>query len=102
MLPLQISIFNALKRLAILIFTSYKNLLPSDPNKLNLDSSLKPTISHFSSVHRICSVAKSKRTFWFFFEIEGLQHGIRATNLSLFNLREKVLAFQFAHKMYEK
>ena len=65
-------------------------LLSSDPNKSNLDSSLKWIIFHYSSVHRICSVVMSKRTFWFFFEIKGLQHGIQATNFSLFNLRETV------------
>ena len=64
------------------------NLLPSNPNKLNFDSSLKWTIFHCSYVHTICSVAKSRRTFWFFFEIKGLRHGIQATNFSLFNLRE--------------
>ena len=36
------------------------------------------------------SVAKSIRTFWFFFEIKYLRHGIRATNFSLFNLRKTV------------
>ena len=58
-------------------FSHLTNLLPSEPNNLNLDSSLKWTIFHCSSVHRICSVAKSRRAFWFF---KGLQHEIRATN----------------------
>ena len=71
-------------------FLCLTNLLPSDPNKLNFGPSLKWTIFHCSSVHRICSVAKSRRTFWFFFEIKGLQQGIRVTNFSLFNLRETV------------
>ena len=35
-------------------------------------------------------MAKSRRTFWFFFEIKALQHGIRATNFSLFNQQETV------------
>ena len=74
------------KRFPALRFTNH---LPSDPNKLNLDSSLKWTIFHCSSLHRICSVAKSRRTFWFFFKINGLQHGIRATTFSLSNQREK-------------
>ena len=85
------------------LFERLKNLLPSDPNKLNLDSSLKWTIFYCSSVHMICSVAKSRRTFWFFFEIKYLWHGIRATNFSLFNVRETVfqrLAFLFVHKMH--
>ena len=69
-------------------FLHLTNLLPSDPNKLNLDSSLKWTIFYCSSVHRICSAAKSSRTFWFFFEIKGLQHG--ATDFSLFNLWETI------------
>ena len=71
-------------------FLRLTNLFPSDPNKLNLDSSLKWIIFHCSSVHRICSVAKSRRTFWFFFEIQGLRHRIRASNFSLFNLQETV------------
>ena len=71
-------------------FLSHTNLLPSDPNKLHIDSSLKWTIFHCSSVHQICSVAKSRRTFRFFFEIKGLRSVIRATNFSLFNLRETV------------
>ena len=45
-------------------------LQTSYQNKWNLDSSLKWTIFHCSSVHRICCVAKSKQTFWFFFEIK--------------------------------
>ena len=64
-------------------FLRLTNFLPSDPNKLNLDSSLKWTIFHCSSVHKICSVAKSRRTFWFFFEIEGFRHGIGFTNFYL-------------------
>ena len=71
-------------------FIRLSNLLPSGPNKLNLDSSLKWTIFHCSSVHRICSVAKLKGTFWFFFAIKGLPHGIQATNFSLLNLQETV------------
>ena len=71
-------------------FLRLTDLLPSDLNKLNLDSSLKWTIFHCSSVHRRCSVAKSRRTFWFFFKIKGLWHGIWATNFSLFILRETV------------
>ena len=71
-------------------FLRLTNLLPSDPTKMNLDSSLKWTIFHCSSVHMICSVAKSRRTFGFFFEIKDFRHGIQATNFSLFNLREKV------------
>ena len=66
------------------------NLLSSDPTKLNLDSSLKWTIFLCSSVNTICSVVKSRWTFWFFFEIKGLWHGIWATNFSLFNLQETV------------
>ena len=46
-------------------FLCLTNLLPSDPKNLNLDWSLKWTIFHCSFVHRICSVAKSRRTFWF-------------------------------------
>ena len=87
--PLQFSVFLTHwgdKRSPFLRLT---NLLPSDPNKLNLDSSLKWTIFHCSSVHRICSAAKSRRTVRFFFEIKGLWHWIRATNFSLFNLRER-------------
>ena len=71
-------------------FLRLTNLLLSDPYKLNLDSSLKGTIIHCSSVHTICSVAKSRRTFWFFFEIKCLQHKIRATNFFLFNPRETI------------
>ena len=66
------------------------NRLPLDPNKVNLDSSLKWTIFHYSSVRRIYSVAKSRRTFWFYFEIKGLTLGIQVTNFSLFNQRETV------------
>ena len=69
-------------------FLHLTNLLLSDPNKLNLDSSLKWTIFHCSSVPTICLVAKSRQSFWFFFEIKGLWHGIRVHNFSLFNLRE--------------
>ena len=72
------------------LFFSLTNFLQSDQNKLNLDSSLKWTIFHCSSVHRICSGAKSRRTLWFFFEIKSSRHGIQATNCSLFNLRETV------------
>ena len=71
-------------------FLRLTNILPSDRNKLNLDSSLKWAIFHCSSVYTICSLAKSRRTFWFFFEIKVLRHGIRATIFSLFNLRETV------------
>ena len=71
-------------------FLLLTNLLQSDLNKLNLDSLLKWTIFYCSPVHTICSLAKSKQTFWFFFEIKGLRHGIRATNFSLFNLQETV------------
>ena len=81
------------------------DILPSDPNKLKLDSSLKWTIFHCSSAHRTCPGAKSRRTFWFFFEIKVLQHGIQAANFSLFNLKNRFffrLAFLFAHKMHEK
>ena len=59
-------------------------------NLLISDSSQKRTIFHCSSVYRICSVVKPRETFWFFFEIKGLQHGIRGTSFSLFNLRETV------------
>ena len=45
-------------------------------------------------VHMICSVAKSRRTFWFFFEIKGLQHEIRASNFSSFKLRETVFILE--------
>ena len=71
-------------------FLHLTNHLLSDSNKLNLDSSLKWTIFHCSSVHKICSVTKSGQTFWFFFEIKGLRHGIRDTNFSLFNQQETV------------
>ena len=71
-------------------FLRLTNLLPSDQNNLNLDSSLKWTIFHCSSVYTICFVAKSRRIIWFFFEIKGLPHGIWATNFFLFNLREIV------------
>ena len=71
-------------------FIRLTNLLPWDPNKLNLDSSLKWTIFHCSSVHRICSVENSRQTVWFFFEIKGLRHWIRATNFALLNLRKTV------------
>ena len=71
-------------------FLHFANSLPLYPNKLYLDSSLKWTIFYCSSVHTICSVAKSRRTFWFFLEIKGVRYGIRATNFSLFNLRETV------------
>ena len=87
-LPLQFSW--CIEEISVLYFyilqTSYHQIL----NKLNLDSSLKWTIFHCSSVHTICSVAKSRWTFWFFFAIKGLRHGIWATNFSLFNLRETV------------
>ena len=46
-------------------FIRLTNFLLSDPNKLNLDSSLKWTIFHCSAVPRICSVAKSRQTFDF-------------------------------------
>ena len=71
-------------------FLRLTNRLASDPNMLNLDSSLKWTIFHWYSVHRICSVAKTRRKFGFFLEIKGLQHGIRATTFSFFNLRETI------------
>ena len=71
-------------------FLRLTNLLPSDPNKMNLDSSLKWTIFHCFSVPTICYVAKSRWTFWFFFEIKGLRHGILATNFSLSKQRERV------------
>ena len=85
-------------------FLCLTNILPLNPNKLNLDSSLKGTIFYCSSAHTICSVAKSRRSFWFFFEIKGLRHGIRATNFFLFNEKQFFyrLAFLFARKMNEK
>ncbi len=45
----------------------------SDPNKLNLLSSLKWTLAQFSSVHTTCSSAKVSLTFWFFLLMRGLQ-----------------------------
>ena len=85
--PLQISQFSyCIEEISIPHFY----VLPSDPNTLNLDSSLKLTIFHCSSIHIICSIAKSRWIFWIFFEIKVLRHGIRATNFSLFNLRETV------------
>ena len=83
-------------------FLRRTNLLPSDPKKLNLDSSLKWNIFHCSCVHRMRSVAKSRRTFWFFFEIKGCNlESIPLifpymTYEKLFFLR---LTFPFAHKM---
>ena len=71
-------------------FFRLTKLLPLDPNKLNLASSLMWTIFHCSFVQMISSVAKSRQTFWFFFEIKGLWNGIRAINFFLFNLRETV------------
>ena len=86
-LPLQISQFSwHIEEISV----SHFYILPSDPNKLNLNSSLKWTIFHCSSVQTICSVAKSRGTFWFSFEIKGLRRGIRANNFSLFNQRETV------------
>ena len=72
-------------------FLHLTNLLPSDPNKLNLDSSLKWTMFHCSSIDWIWFVVKSRQTFWFFFEIKSLWHGFRTTNFSLFNLQETVV-----------
>ena len=47
---------------------------------------------HCSSVHSICSVAKSRWTFWFFlFLNERFATWNQATNFSLFNLRETVV-----------
>ena len=83
------SFLNALRRLAFSIFTSYKPLTIRS-KQVEFISSLKWTVFHCSSVHTICSVAKSRRTFWFFFEIKSLRHGVWATNFSLFNLRETV------------
>ena len=75
------------KRSPLLPLTKF---LTSDTNKLNSDTLLKWTIFNCSSVHRICSMSKSRRTFWFFFEIKGLWHVIRGTNFSLLNIRETV------------
>ncbi len=45
---------------------------PSDPNNLNLLSSLKWTLAQFSSLHTTCSSAKVSIAFWFFLLIWGL------------------------------
>ena len=45
------------------------NLLPSQPNRLNFDSSLKWTQSHCSSVHMTYSVANFNRLILFFLEM---------------------------------
>ena len=79
-------------------FLRLKNLLPSDPNKLNLDSSLKWTIFHCSSVQTICSVAKSRQNFLFCFEIKGLW--LIFPYLTYEKQFFKRLAFLFAHKMH--
>ena len=89
-LPLQISVFLTHCGDKRSPFFRLTHLLPSDPKKFDLDSSQKWTIFHCFFVQRICSVAKSRRTFWFFFEIKGLWHGIRVNNFSLFNVRETV------------
>ena len=65
-------------------FLRLTNLLPLDPNKLNLHSSLKWTIFHCSSDQ--CGEVKTNLLI--FFEIKSLWQGIWATNFSLFNLRE--------------
>ena len=74
---------------------NFTDFLQSDPNKLNLDSSVKWNILHCTSVHKISSVVKSRRTFWVFFEIKGLQYGMRATNYNLFNQRETVFSWDW-------
>ncbi len=45
---------------------------PSDPNKLNLISSLKWTLDQFSSAHTTCSSAKVSLAFWFSLLMRGL------------------------------
>lgn len=44
----------------------------SDPNKLNLLSSLKWNWDQFSSVHTTCSSAKLSWAFWFYLLMRGL------------------------------
>ena len=45
------------------------NLLPSQPNRLNLDSLLKGTQSHCTSVHMMCSVANFNQLILFFLKM---------------------------------
>ena len=47
----------------------WTNLLLSQPNRLNLDSSLKWTQSYYSLVHMTCSVANFNWLILFFFEM---------------------------------
>ena len=47
------------------------NLLPSQPNRLNSDSTLKRTQSQFSSVHMTCSEANFYRLILFVIEMKG-------------------------------
>ena len=74
-------------------FLRLTNPFPSDTNKLNLDSSLKWTAFHCSSVPPGCAMWQSQdEPFHFSLESKVFRHGIRAINLSLFNLWEA--AFQ--------
>ena len=66
------------------------NLFPSEPNKLNFDSSLKHTLAQSSSVHRTCFAAKLRRAFLFFLLIKGLTAGERGCKFASFRRRETV------------
>ena len=47
----------------------------SEPNNINLDSSLKCTVCHFCWDHKTCSVAKARRHFLFLELISGFTTG---------------------------
>ena len=86
-------------------FLRHTNLLPSDRNKLNLDSSQKWTIFHCSSVYTICFVTKPRQSFWF--SLKSKVCDIETEPLIFPNSKyEKQffwwLAFLFAHKMHKK
>ena len=67
-------------------FLHLTNLLPSDPNKWNLDLSLTWTIASLSARYALWRSQNEPFDFY----LKGLRHGIWATNFFLFNLRETV------------
>ena len=72
-----------------------KYLLPPDPNKLKLDSSLKYTVCHFSSDHVKRRVAKSRRFFLFLELIYDLTAGVLACKSCSANRQDTVCRDKF-------
>lgn len=70
--PPCLTVFSVYRGSNSLFFGRRTYCLPSEPNKLNFDSSLHRTFCQNSSGLSLCCFAKSNRALIFFFETSGL------------------------------